>query len=428
MSARLQIKLRAAATLLALLAAAVALTSLPRRARAAQAEPAGRLPLAWKYWKYFRPLRAPAPSRPRLVALVVPVEVYTRARPHLADLRIIDDRGDEIPFAEITFPGTTRTTYLPRRAIEARYVPGRYTDFILDLGPRSLPCDFLALTGAASNPPALARIDASNNGRDWRLVRRRVAIGARNRSSLGFPETDTRFLRLRIFDRSGRFRIRTMLAGKQGRIPPDRSPVTAPLEPQSSTSSSVTRWRIELAGATPVDEADFETTQAAFSRQAVVFSSPDGKNWNRVGEGIIFRTARGATPDERLNVAFRPRRARYWRVELRNENDPPLAAVRLRLSMAPRRIVFRAEPGRSYRLLYGDSEADASQYDLAKTVSRETLRAAPPVAKTGAERSNAGWVDPRPWSEKHAAVLWVATLLALLLLAWAAWRALRRPQ
>ena len=419
---------RAAAALVALLLAAAAIAPSLARARQEEPQASGRLPHKWRHWKYFRWIRVSESSEARLVALMVPVEVYTQAEPRLADLRIIDDRGNEVPFAEITFPGSTRTTYLPRRALEARYVPGQYTEYVLDLGPRPLPCDFLALTGSAMNPPALAEIDASNDGRDWRPARTRAAIGVWPNPVLAFPATSARFLRLRIFYRKERFTLQAMAAGKQARIPPDRVPVTTLVEPEPSTTSLTTLWRIDLRGTTPVDEADFDTTQPAFSRHAGIFASADGQYWKLAGEGVIFRTVGGSTPAERLSVAFAPRRGRYWRIELRNENDPPLAGVRLRLSMTPRRLVFRQEPGRTFRLLYGQSEAPSPQYDLPQTVSEETLRAAPLLASVAREQTDVDWIDPRPWSEKHGAVLWLATILAVLILGLAAVRALRAPE
>jgi hypothetical protein len=418
----------AAAAVILLLVAAAALG--PSLASAGQEEPqaASHLPHEWHHWKYFRHIRVTEDSQSRLVALIVPVPVYAQAEPGLADLRIIDDRGKEVPFAEITFSGTTRATYLPRGGIEARPVPGRYTDYILNLGPRPQPCDFLALTGPATNPPALAQIDASDNGRDWRPARVRAAIGDWPNPILSFPKTTAGFLRLRIFNGKGRFAIQFMAAGRQAKIPPDRTPVTELLAPEPSTTSRTTLWHIDLQGAAPVDEADFETAQPAFARQALIFSSTNDQDWKQAGDGAIYRTVHGTLPAERLSVTFPPRRARFWRVELRNENDPPLAGLRLRLSMTPRRIVFREEPARSYRLLYGQSEAPAPQYDLAQAMSEETLRAAPLIASVAGEQTNADWVDPRPWSEKHSAVLWVATLLAVMILGLAAVRALRQQE
>jgi Protein of unknown function (DUF3999) len=411
-----------------LLVAVAALAPSLARARQQEPQPSGHLPHEWSHWKYFRRILVTEAPQPRLVALIVPLAVYAQSQPGLADLRIIDDRGNEVPFAEITFSGSTLTTYLPRGGVAASSVPGQYTDYILNLGPRPQPCNFLALTGSPTNPPALAQIDASDNGRDWHPARVRAAIGDWPNPMLEFPETSARFLRLRIFHQTGRLAMQTMSAGKLVRIPPDRAPVTALLAPEPSTTSSTTLWKIDLHGAAPVDEADFETSQPAFSRQITIFSSTDNQDWKLAGEGVIFRTVRGSTPAERLSVSFPPRRARYWRVELRNENDPPLAAIQLRLSMTPRRIVFREEPGRTYRLLYGQSETPAPQYDLAQAVPEEALRAAPLIASAAPEQTNANWIDPRPWSEKHSAVLWLATILAVLILGLAAVRALRQPE
>ena len=54
--------------------------------------------------------------------------------------------------------------------------------------------------------------------------------------------------------------------------------------------------------------------------------------------------------------------------------------------------------------------------------------AAPLIATASPEQTNANWIDPRPWSEKHSAVLWAATLLAVLILGLAAVRALRQSE
>jgi hypothetical protein len=111
-------------------------------------------------------------------------------------------------------------------------------------------------------------------------------------------------------------------------------------------------------------------------------------------------------------------------VQVENGNDPPLVGVRPTLYTTPRHIVFRQEPGRSYRLLYGQSEAKAPQYELGRLASRKDIEAAVPVALEN-EEINSGYADPRPWTEQHPSVLWVALGIAVVLLAFSALRAMR---
>lgn len=423
------------ATGVLLVLAAAALFALNVRGGNRQAAAPGRLPQHWRHWKYFREIRLPAASSPRLVALRVPPSVYAHAQDHLDDLRIIDGRGDQVPYAKIRFTGSSRTTFLPSYSLRSRYEPGSYTDFLLDLGPKPVSCNFLSVSAPAkaANMAVLAEIDASNDGRHWRQVRKSAALFgsvAENSSPsplLDFPKTTARYLLLRVYYGRGKFPLQAVAAGYEQQSPSDRTWITSRLAPSRSSTPQTTEWQISLDSPIPADEVDFYTTQPVFSRQVSIFAMENGGHWDLVGNGVILRVHRHGHVETRTSVGFPSVRTRLWRVQMQNQSDPPLADVQLRLSMTPQRIVFRQRPGRRYRLLYGQIEAQPPQYDLAQTVAGGSLGAAPVVATLGPRRTNTDWVDPRPWSEKHASVLWAATVLAALILGLAAFRAVRRP-
>lgn len=414
-----------------------ALVALPARGGAGtgQSETFGSLPQKWLHWKYFRAIHLPPTPTPRLVAMLVPEQVYTRAQTHLGDLRIIDNRGREVPYAKITFTGSSRTTFLPSHRFTSHYVHGSYTDFLLDLGSRPRRCNFLIVTAkaTAANLAVVAEIDSSDDGDHWHQVRKSAALfGSQALSAsptpiLHFPETSARFLRVRIYYGGGKFTIRTMAAGNELKTPADCVSVTRLLAPVHSSIPQASLWQISLHGAVPVDEVDFRTTQPGFSRRVLVFSNRNGRKWRLAGQGMISQVQHYGETKERLTVGFQPVRSSLWRVEVENESDPPLANLRIRLSMTPQRIVFRQLRGRQYRLLYGESVVPKPEYELAQTVPGSALRAAPLLAAAEAQQINQDWVDPRPWTEKHPTVLWVATILAALLLALAAFRAVRQP-
>src|SRR5262249_15040790 len=117
---------------------------------------------------------------------------------------------------------------------------------------------------------------------------------------------------------------------------------------------------------------------------------------------------------------------RYWRVEILNGNDPPLSRVELSASMVPRLVLFRPAAGHSYRLAYGNEKATSPQYDLERTLHISATEEA--FANTiGPEEQNASYEDPRPFSERHPAVLWTALALAAILLGLTALRTMRTP-
>jgi hypothetical protein len=80
---------------------------------------------------------------------------------------------------------------------------------------------------------------------------------------------------------------------------------------------------------------------------------------------------------------------------------------------AARHVVFDAKAGRSYRLIYGNSSAEAASYDYADTHARALYRA-PNVALDAPFRFNVTAVDKTqlPWSEQHRWILWGALALA----------------
>jgi hypothetical protein len=117
---------------------------------------------------------------------------------------------------------------------------------------------------------------------------------------------------------------------------------------------------------------------------------------------------------------------RYWRVEILNANDAPLSSVRMSVAMSLRFVLFRPRENRTYRLLYGNDRASAPQYDFART-----LRILPNELllrlNLGPEETTTNYSDPRPFTERHPNLLWLALGIAIVLLGYAALRALRTP-
>jgi hypothetical protein len=109
-----------------------------------------------------------------------------------------------------------------------------------------------------------------------------------------------------------------------------------------------------------------------------------------------------------------------------NGNDAPLSDVRLSVLMPLRFVLFHAATGHSYRMVYGNSRATAPDYDLVRTLQIPGVEAMG-QASLGTEEATSNYIDPSPFTERHPNLLWAALGLAVILLGYAAVRALRTP-
>ena len=172
-------------------------------------------------------------------------------------------------------------------------------------------------------------------------------------------------------------------------------------------------------------ELNFETDQREFYRAVRILTSADSKEWQPTGGGEIYRYSVTGRTEESLRVGFYERGGlRFWRVEILNGNDLPLSSVRLSLSMSRRFALFRPREGRSYRMIYGNARAAAPQYDFARTLRIQPNEVILGLS-LGAEEITANYADPRPFTERHPNLLWFALGLAIVLLGYAALRAMR---
>jgi len=91
------------------------------------------LPSAWRAWRYSRAIQPGRADALNYIAL--DREVFSHSENQLADLRIIDDLGHELPFevrSQITPP--PEPVRLAATLRENSFVPGQFTQVVLDLG------------------------------------------------------------------------------------------------------------------------------------------------------------------------------------------------------------------------------------------------------------------------------------------------------
>jgi Protein of unknown function (DUF3999) len=264
----------------------------------------------------------------------------------------------------------------------------------------------------------------------WRVVRERAPIYRLNREGMGaqmvvtYPDSPSRYIRLRVLDPSTPRRISSIEVAREVITASERVPANVPLAQVEGTPRQSAWTSGAETTLPPVSEVRFTTSQDAFYRPVRVEASDDGKMWTWVSSGEIFRMIEGGVPRASLSLVFTESAARHWRITVLDRDDAPLADLKPELYAVPRRVVFRYEPGKQYRLLYGNTRAVVPQYDLSRLTDAAALEAAE-AAGLGAEAVNPAYSDPAPWTERNQGILWMALGAAVLVLGALAVRALR---
>jgi hypothetical protein len=393
------------------------------------------LPHAWRNWRYSRAIELPLTDTARLVGVVVPEDTFRHSSARLRDLRVMDDQGQETPFVVRTREGSTNVVSTPTTLVENSFALGRYTQIVLDLGKKAPFHNAVEIQTAQTDFIEWVSVEASDDARLWRIVQPRAPFfqfhlqyheGA---NTVPYSENNAQYLRIHILDGVKQFPVSGANVFHKTVTPPERAPLTPTFEPGTPSSSERSAWIGDL-GATgmPVSEVRFEVAPPAeFIRTVEVFASDDRQKWYRFAQGEIYRYYQEKISQEQLvvSIPFGGAQGRYWKVEVVNGNDAPLSGVSLHLAAVPRHIVFEQQPGRTYRLLYGQSRAHPPEYDLARRLDTNQEDAAI-AGNVGPEEENAEYSDPKPWTEKNSYLLWIVVGLAVLVLGYSSIRSLRR--
>jgi len=399
---------------------------------------AADLPPAWRSWLYSRSIGSPRSGI--LNYLTLDRDDFTHSENYLADLRVIDDLGNEQPYiVRNSIVPLSEPVSLPATLRENSFVRGQFTQVLVDLGERANFHNSLRVQTPESDFINWVEIAASDDAHLWRIVKPRAPISRFRKENLEgsqtirYSENNARYLRLRIQEPTHQFPVTgvevlaSQVAQKET-LAVGAVPLIAMLPPGPAGAPSQTQWTADLGSAAiPVAELNFETDQPEFYRAVRILTSTDEKEWQAAGGGEIYRYTTAGKAEESLRVpCCEPWGARYWRVEILNGNDAPLSSVRMSIAMRLRFVFFRPRENRTYRLLSGNARASAPQYDFARTLriqpNEELLH-----LTLGPEETTTNYADPRPFTERHPNLLWLALGIAIVLLGYAALRALRTP-
>lgn len=184
----------------------------------------------------------------------------------------------------------------------------------------------------------------------------------------------------------------------------------------------------ERAGV-PLGAIGLQFAEAFFDRPLRVRIDGDERRSRVLWSGRIERRPSPDAPDtEPIRLAWNPEAVRELTIEIEDGDNAPLALSSAEGFVRVPRLTFQAGAG-AYRLLLGNPEASAPQYDLA-SLRREVLAYSAVGITLGASRANPAYRRYAGEFLKDAPptlLLWGTLLATVAALLWLTMRVLRQP-
>ena len=371
-------------------------------------------------FRYTRALTAPAGAPVRFEP---DGPLYGHARVDFPDLRVLDSRGEQVPWRPEPLPAA-----VPSRPVElvARGTRNGVVSVVADLGPAAEVVDRMTLDIPDRLFVGEVAVQGSSTGAEGTYARLSTtpiysvegAVDARSTTAV-FPATDYRYL---LVQASGVSQVDGATVA--------RDPAQAVPEPVEASSrrrerGRTTVVRLDLGYANvPADAVRVRSSTPRYVRQLTIEGSNDGAAFGFLAAGEIARF-RGVDLSQ-LEIAGRHR---YLRVTIRNGDDAPLEALRVTAEARARPILLSEGFQGPYRLLYGADSVQAPAYDFAQLPASATGFERAVAGRLGPERANEAFEAPpdtRTLFERHDRLINGALVLAAIAVGVAGLLALRR--
>jgi hypothetical protein len=317
-------------------------------------------------WRNTEALDVPAKG---LVRVNVPAVTLDAAKPGLEDLRIVDSKGNQVPYLiERLLPDPESTI----RPTEFRStIENGATHLNLKTGTGA-PIIGVSLETPATRFMKAADVEGSNDGTTWSKLAGGDSLfqlpNGATKLRVSFPEGAWEFLRITIDDLGS-----PPMPFTGARLHKART--TAPAETVAVTiktrdeSPGTTRLALDLGAANlTLGSLRIDTNEPVFTR-AVTLAVPevgdDGIRERNIAEAVIYRVNVNGKNEAHLEIPFESQiQTRELLMLIRNEDSPPISIDTVRADRRLIRLTFFANQPGPYSLLSGNTQSAAPRYDL----------------------------------------------------------------
>jgi len=381
-------------------------------------------------WQYKKSLLGTSSG---LAEVFLDNEVFAGTTINLADIRVIDNYKQEVPYKLITVKKEEgRKNYNPKR-INNSVVAGKYSSVILDLGERGIITNSLTIQTSSENFQRNVTVFGSDNQTDWNILKANAYIydytdkrgGMKSQdTSVSFPDSVFQFLKIEISDSDNNpVVISSVNVNQYEQKNAEQFSIASELEVFQDTSKKTTTLIADIGqSGIPANKIYLLPNGENFNRGVAVYSSNDknSSDWKYIGQGYIFRYNTPKFIGENTALDINETTDRYIKIIVYNNDNAPLNFSGAKIFATHRELIFQAQADKKYELYYGNEKAASPKYDLDQYLKYFDLSSAQKIS-LGPQTSNSDFVLPqepeKPFTERMPYFLPVGlTTLGLILL------------
>lgn len=337
-------------------------------------------------WPFFVEV-TPRPGTAGAYDLIVPLHVMDKARQDLADLRLLDASGREVPYAlrlrkDVDDKREASVTVFNQARI------GSASEVSIDLGENVYQHNEVEVQSVGRNFRRRVDVEGSETGTQWRTLKTGDVVfgfGSENKtvesSRISYPTSRYRYLRVRVFadewtdkEAPAISNVRVMMTVRdKGELTiwDVNVPMYQTLRNEGAPASA---WTIDLWGRVPCDRLTLDVDDESFSRPFQVEVVDDLENKRLVASGELTRRVGEARRPLVINFD-QEEHARKLRLVVTDHSNQTLSITSIQPGAPARQLVFELKEGATQplRLFFGNQNATAPHYDFENEVTDKLL-------------------------------------------------------
>ena len=310
----------------------------------------------------------------------VPLHVLDKAREDLADLRIYDASGGEIPYAVRIRSENDDAQAVEGRLFNHARIGSTASEVSVDLGENPGEHNEVEIETAGMNFRRGVEIEGSDTGTGWKTLTTGDVIfsfGSANSTArstrVSYQISRYRYLRVRVFADTPREKEPPVITGvnvlmsrrEKGEITTWQ--VSVPYHQfLRHNGAPASAWTLDLGARVPCDRLILPIPNESFSRPFEVEVMDDPNNIHLIASGELTKRRGDQKP---LTITFNDEvYARKLRLIFTDYSNPPLSMSTIEAGAPLRQAFFELKEFSSQplRLYFGNLNATAPHYDFEK--------------------------------------------------------------